>query len=54
MENKQVLIVNLFDKSAFKNSFDQRITEVFEPLSVSYHTVYLENINQITQCEEYL
>ena len=53
MENKQVLIVNLFDKSTFKDSFDHRITEVFEPLAVSYHTVYLDNINQITQCEEY-
>ena len=53
MSDKRVLILNLLEKSVFKDSFDNRMSEVFESIDIEYETKYLHDIKQITQCAHY-
>jgi len=53
MSEKQVLILNLLEKRAFKDSFDNRMAQVFESIDIEYHTQYVKDLNQIIECGDY-
>ncbi|ACS81307.1 type 1 glutamine amidotransferase [Maridesulfovibrio salexigens] len=53
MKNKRVLVLNILGETAFKISFDNRVAEVFQSLGITYDTVYLADIADVSEIESY-
>ncbi|WP_320174319.1 glutamine amidotransferase-related protein [Maridesulfovibrio sp.] len=53
MKNKQILVLNILDETAFKISFDNRVAEVFQALGIPYDTVYLADLENVSEIESY-
>ncbi|WP_320006325.1 gamma-glutamyl-gamma-aminobutyrate hydrolase family protein [Maridesulfovibrio sp.] len=53
MQKPLVLVLNILFETPLRNSFDNRMAEVFGPVALEYDTAYLEDLENIADTDKY-